>query len=78
MEVLILPDPDAAAKRCADIVESQITKMSDSVLGLATGSSPVGLYEELILRHREYGLSFREVSSFNSLRPFAELPDLYE
>jgi len=65
MEVLILPDPDAAAKRCADIVESQITKMSDSVLGLATGSSPVGLYEELILRHREYGLSFRDVSSFN-------------
>ncbi|MEC5128435.1 glucosamine-6-phosphate deaminase [Verrucomicrobiales bacterium BCK34] len=65
MEVLILPNPEAVARRCADIVESQITKLPDSVLGLATGSSPIGLYEELILRHRDHGLSFREVTTFN-------------
>lgn len=65
MEVLIVSDPAAVAKRCADIVEAQIATMPDSVLGLATGSSPIGLYEELILRYRDHGLSFADVTTFN-------------
>ena len=65
MEVIILPDPKAVAKRAADIVEAQVTQMPDSVLGLATGSSPVGLYKQLIRRHDEHGLSFANVSTFN-------------
>ena len=36
-----------------------------TVLGLATGSTPVGLYRELIRRHREEGLSFERVVTFN-------------
>jgi len=65
MEVLILPDAAAVARRAADIVEAQIEARCDSVLGLATGSSPVGLYDELARRHREHGLCFAGVSSFN-------------
>jgi glucosamine-6-phosphate deaminase len=65
MEVLILPDEAAVARRAADIVEAQIEARVDSVLGLATGSSPVGLYQELVRRHRQHALSFAEVTSFN-------------
>ena len=35
------------------------------VLGLATGSTPIGVYRELIRLHREEGLSFQHVVSFN-------------
>lgn len=65
MEVLILPDEDAVARRCADIVEAQVENRPDSVLGLATGSSPVGLYNELIRRHQTHALSFEQVRTFN-------------
>lgn len=65
MEVLILPDAAAVAKRSADIVEAQVTTMPNSVLGLATGSSPIGLYEQLIERHQKHELSFADVTTFN-------------
>ena len=48
MEVIIASDENTLARKCADIIESQITTLPDSVLGLATGSTPLGLYEELI------------------------------
>ncbi|MEM0967851.1 MAG: glucosamine-6-phosphate deaminase [Verrucomicrobiota bacterium] len=65
MQVVILKDPEAVAVRCADLVEAQMVSRSDSVLGLATGSSPIGLFQELIRRHREEGLSFCGVRTFN-------------
>ena len=52
MEVIIASDQDIVAQKCADIIESQITTLPDSVLGLATGSTPVGLYKELINKMR--------------------------
>jgi glucosamine-6-phosphate deaminase len=48
-----------------DLVESQIKTFPDSVIGLATGSTPLGLYEELIRRHNEHDLSFGGVKTFN-------------
>ena len=65
MEVLIFPDSSSLAKKSADLVESQITKYADSVIGLATGSTPLGLYRELIERHESHGLSFKQVKTFN-------------
>ena len=65
MEVLIFPDTQSLARKSADLVESQITTFEDSILGLATGSSPLGLYRELISRHQEQGLSFAKVRTFN-------------
>ena len=64
MEVIIAPDQKTLARKCADIIESQITTLPDSVLGLATGSTPIGLYEELIRRHREHGLNFSGVMKY--------------
>jgi len=40
-------------------------KKKDIVLGLATGSTPLGLYQELIRMHKDEGLDFSEVTTFN-------------
>ena len=43
----------------------QNCKSEHFVLGLATGSSPIGVYKELVRLHKEEGLSFKKVVSFN-------------
>ena len=53
------------SKHAALLVSEQIRMKPDSVLGLATGSSPVGLYKELIRMHQEEDLDFANVTSFN-------------
>lgn len=65
MEIIILSTAEQVAKRSADLVEAQIRTFPDTILGLATGSSPLGLYRELIVRHQEHGLSFAQVRTFN-------------
>jgi glucosamine-6-phosphate deaminase len=64
MEVVILPDPRAVARLAADAVEAVLRGRHAPVLGLATGSSPLGLYAELRRRHREEGLSFAQATAF--------------
>jgi len=49
----------------ANIVAGQIYLKPDSVLGLATGSTPVSMYERLVAVHRTVGLDFSEVTTFN-------------
>ena len=51
----------AAAKIIADVLRAK----PDCVLGLATGSSPIGAYDELARMHREEGLSFARCTSVN-------------
>ncbi len=53
----------AVAIRIADVIREREGR--GAVLGLATGSTPVGVYRELIRMHREEGLSFRGVTTFN-------------
>ena len=65
MEVIIQPDPAAGALVGAYIVGDLIRKKPNAVLGLATGSTPLGLYKELIRMHRENGLDFSQVTTFN-------------
>lgn len=66
MEIHIVADADAGAKVVADLFERTVRDAGDSgaVLGLATGSSPVPTYTELIRRHREEGLSFAACRAF--------------
>lgn len=49
----------------ANIIASQITLKPNSVLGLATGGTPVGTYKELIKKHKSGDLCFSEVTSIN-------------
>jgi glucosamine-6-phosphate deaminase len=55
----------AVAREIADLVTSRAAVGRKTVLGLATGSTPVGVYDELIRLHREEGVSFRSVVTFN-------------
>jgi glucosamine-6-phosphate deaminase len=53
------------AARIAAVIRAGADTGRRTVLGLATGSTPIGVYRELIRLHREEGLSFRHVTSFN-------------
>jgi glucosamine-6-phosphate deaminase len=55
----------AVAREIADLVTSRAAVGKPTVLGLATGSTPVGVYDEIIRLHREEGVSFRSVVTFN-------------
>ena len=55
----------AVAREIADLIRQKAAKGERAVLGLATGSTPQGVYEELVRLHREEGLSFANVVSFN-------------
>src|SRR5215471_12712709 len=55
----------AAAAEIAAIIRHRQAENRNCVLGLATGSSPVDVYAELVRLHREEGLSFRNVITFN-------------
>ena len=54
-----------AAKIIADLIRSKHAAGKMAVLGLATGATPIGIYEELIRMHKNEGLSFQNVISFN-------------
>ncbi|HEX7337684.1 MAG TPA: glucosamine-6-phosphate deaminase, partial [Gemmatimonadales bacterium] len=53
------------ARRIAQVIRERRAAGKGAVLGLATGSTPVGVYRELIRLHREEGLSFADVVTFN-------------
>jgi hypothetical protein len=55
----------AVAREIADLVRERAAAGKKTVLGLATGSTPVGVYDELIRLHREEGVSFKTVVTFN-------------
>ncbi|RZA01040.1 MAG: glucosamine-6-phosphate deaminase [Sphingobacteriaceae bacterium] len=55
----------AVAKKIADLIRAKEANGEKTVLGLATGASPVGVYNELVRLHREEGLSFKNVITFN-------------
>jgi len=53
------------AEYIADLIRKKEEKGEKCVLGLATGSSPIGVYNELVRLHQEEGLSFKNVVTFN-------------
>ena len=55
----------AVAREIADLITTRAAAGKKTVLGLATGSTPVAVYDELVRLHREEGLSFRTVVTFN-------------
>lgn len=53
------------SKKAAAIFEKQLREKPHSVLGLATGGTPIGFYNELVQCYIKGGISFEEVSTFN-------------
>ena len=65
----------AVAKEIADLIRVKQDQKQPCILGLATGSSPKGLYSELVRMHKEEGLSFKNVVSFNLDEYYPMEPD---
>ncbi|CCQ11792.1 Glucosamine-6-phosphate deaminase [Pseudoalteromonas luteoviolacea B = ATCC 29581] len=65
MQIVILKDAQEVARYGADIFTTQLQRKAESVLGLATGSTPVALYQELITRNKAGLINFSEASTFN-------------
>ncbi|REK18184.1 MAG: glucosamine-6-phosphate deaminase [Planctomycetota bacterium] len=65
MRVIVEKDKDGVGRRAAQFVAALVRKRPNCVLGLATGSTPVGMYGELIRMHREEGLDFSRIVTFN-------------
>ena len=76
---LVIVEYDAIAERLARRIAEIITERraagSHAVLGLATGSTPIGIYRELIRMHREEGLDFSDVVTFNLDEYYPMKPD---
>jgi len=65
MRIIVVPDKEAMGKRAADLVQAEMEKHANPVIGLATGSTPLPLYQELVRRHKEEGLDFSTTITFN-------------
>ncbi|MDO5726247.1 MAG: glucosamine-6-phosphate deaminase [Tissierellia bacterium] len=65
MELIVTKDYDELSKEAANILKRDIKKYKKINLGLATGSTPIGCYKELIRLHEEEGLDFSDVVTFN-------------
>ncbi|RKO26828.1 glucosamine-6-phosphate deaminase [Pseudarthrobacter phenanthrenivorans] len=73
MEVVILNGSRKIAQLAADAIEGLLRRKPDAVLGLATGSSPLPVYDELAARHERDGLDFSRASAF-ALDEYVGLP----
>src|SRR5207249_9208306 len=65
VRVIIETDAEAASRRGARFVADLIRKKPNCVLGLATGSTPLLTYRELIRLHKDEALDFSQVTTFN-------------
>ena len=69
MKVAVFPDAPAASVAAADLLIETLEKAraerGQAVVGLATGSTPVMVYEELVKRYRAGLLSFRKATTYN-------------
>jgi glucosamine-6-phosphate deaminase len=65
MKVIIQKDYEQMSRLAAQIVAEVLNTKPNAVLGMATGSTPLGLYQELVRLHREEQLDFSRVTTFN-------------
>ena len=59
------PTYEKMSRRAANIISAQVIQKPDSVLGLATGSSPLGVYSQLIEWYKKGDLDFKDISTVN-------------
>ena len=65
MRVYVGKDYEEMSRIAANVLAAQVTMKPDCVLGLATGSTPIGTYKELIRRYENGDLDFSQVKSIN-------------
>ena len=73
MEVIITKTYEEMSRAAAEAVAAVMNAKPNAVLGMATGSTPLGLYQELVKMHKKGGLDFSQVTTFN-LDEYVGLP----
>lgn len=65
MEIIVKDTYEEVSQVAARVVAKTLNRKPNAVLGLATGSTPLGLYKELVRMHKDEGLDFSQVTTFN-------------
>ncbi|MDO5027258.1 MAG: glucosamine-6-phosphate deaminase [Tissierellia bacterium] len=65
MKLIVLKDSKEASKKAAEIIRDLVKDKDDAVLGLATGSTPIETYENLIEMNKKNEISFKNVKTIN-------------
>lgn len=65
MKVIVCKDYNEVSKKAYEVMKDVLTSKDDVVLGLATGSSPIGLYKEMVADYQAGNVSYKKVKSFN-------------
>ncbi|HEX2986307.1 MAG TPA: glucosamine-6-phosphate deaminase [Caproiciproducens sp.] len=73
MKIISAPDYQGMSRKAANIISAQVILFPSSVLGLATGSTPLGVYQQLIDWYKKGDLDFSRVHSVN-LDEYCGLP----
>ena len=77
MNVQTCPSYEEMSRKAAEIIAGVVRSKPNAVLGLATGSTPVGTYRHLVRMHRDEGLDFSRVTTVN-LDEYLGLPGTHE
>ena len=65
MKVIITENYEEMSRVAADIIIGLVKKNPEAVLGLATGSSPIGTYDNMVKDHKENGTSYKNIKTVN-------------
>ena len=65
MKVVIVENYDDMCDKAVEFVEQQVRENDRSIIGLATGSTPLGLYERMIEGHKKRGVSYKNIQTIN-------------
>lgn len=76
VKLVIVKDYNDMSKQAAKLIAEEVTRNPKTVLGLATGGTPVGMYRELVSLHQQDGVDFSQAKSFN-LDEYVGLPSLH-
>ena len=65
MKIINAKDYSEMSKKAAEIIIDEISKKPNLVMGLATGSTPLGIYQELVKAYKKRKINFSKIKSFN-------------
>ena len=65
MKIIRVKSYEELSRKAADLIAAQILMKPDCVLGLATGSTPIGTYQNLVKKFQDGSLDFSQVTTFN-------------
>jgi glucosamine-6-phosphate deaminase len=75
IKIIIVDNYEQMSKKAAAMIEAQVLLKRNSVLGLATGSTPEGMYQELVKKYQENEVDFQDVTTFNLDEYYPIAPD---